>query len=265
LRRVERENDAIYRILLLRKNKAVKVSGVFKMKNSVSLGKKQLWICMLTLLFSLYCVNFVSAAVSVTSIQMEQGKLLVATIPQFESGMDAGFLGKYNETYRQIVLTAFSKFEKAGFEIRTSSQLPEHMKNALTFHAGYEVFRNDLQFVSLAQKIYQYTGGAHGISWLTASTINLQTGRTYKLSDLFAEGADYSERLGEVVRREGAKRKLPLWGFKEVRPDSAFYLTDEGVMLFFQPYEIAPYSEGIVRIFISYRDLADILQPEVGR
>ncbi len=209
-------------------------------------------------------LGHVGAAVDVAPLKMEQGKFLVAAIPQFESGMDAKLLGEYNERYRQTVLTSFNKFEAVALATRARNELPVHMKNALAFYADYEIFRNDLRFVSLAQKIYQYTGGAHGNSWLTASTVHLQSGKSLQLTDLFVDGADFAPRLSETVRRAGAARKLPLWGFKGIGPDSPFYLSDEGVVLFFQPYEVAPYSEGIVRILVPYGDISDIMRPEIG-
>ena len=236
-----------------------------KEKREVMMKTIRVWVCIVAMVMPLCNMGSVFAAVMVAPLKMEQGKHLVAVIPQFESGMDANFLGEYNEAYRQLVMTEFGKFETVAFKTRESPQIPDHMKNGMTFHSDYEVFRNDPKFISLTQIVYQYTGGAHGNSRLTASTVHLQTGRAYKLMDLFADGVDFTGRLSEVVRQEGLARRLPLWGFKGVRPDSAFYLTEEGVVLFFQPYEIAPYSEGIIRILVSYRDLDDILQPEVGK
>lgn len=231
------------------------------MKTNI-LGKKEVWTCIFLILCSLGHVG--EAVVDIAPLKMEQGKFLVASIPQFESGMDAKYLGEYNQRFRQIVLTPFNKFEAVALATRERTELPGHMKNALTFYADYEIFRNDLRFVSLTQKIYQYTGGAHGNSWLTASTIHLQSGKSLQLADLFIGGADFATRLSETVRREGAARKLPLWGFKGIGPDSSFYLTDEGIVLFFQPYEIAPYSEGIVRILVPYGHISDIMRPEAG-
>jgi len=222
-------------------------------------------ICGIALLLLLFHSQPVAASVKVTPLKIEQGVFFIATIPQFESGLEPRQLNKFNETYRNIVLQAFGKFETVALTMRADPQIPDHMKNAMTFRAGYEVFRNDERFVSVTQKIYQFTGGAHGMSWMSASTLDLQTGSEYELGDLFISGADYASRLNEVVRREGLIRKLPLWGFKGVGSDSGFYLTNDGVVLFFQLYEIAPYSEGFVKMLIPYPEIADILRFEVGK
>ncbi len=222
-------------------------------------------VCGIAVLLLLFHIQPVAAAVLVTPLKIEQGDFFVATIPQFESGMEPRLLSKFNESYRNVVLQAFDKFETVALKMRADSQIPDHMKNAMTFRAGYEVFRNDERFVSVTQKTYQYTGGAHGMSWMSASTLDLRTGSEYDLADLFVSGADYASRLNEVVRREGLARKLPLWGFKGVGTGSGFYLTNDGVVLFFQLYEIAPYSEGFVKMLIPYQELADILRVEIGK
>ena len=215
---------------------------------------------LMLLVFQIYPV---SASVTVKSLKLQQDDFCVATIPQLENGLDAQRFQELNRHFRQVIFQAYDQFERAALEMRADSQIPDHMKRALTFHAGFDAFRNDARFISLTQNRYQYTGGAHGMNWLTATTVNLQTGHYYKLSDLFVADADYIDFLSKFVRREGAKRNYPLWGFGGIRPDSAFYLTNEGIVLFFQPYEIAPYSEGVVRILIPYGDLAGMLKPEV--
>ena len=204
-------------------------------------------------------IPIAEAAVVVEMMHISQGARVQATVPQLQNGPHSRILSDANELFRNVVLTAYRRFEQAALETRTDPHLPEHMKDALTFRADYEVFRNDSQFLSLGQTVYQYTGGAHGMSFLTAFTIQLPTGHLCKLADLFVVGTNYRDRLTAIVRREGASRGLPLWDFRGVKEDSGFYLTDDGLVLFFQPYEIAPYSEGIVKILVRYRDLTNML------
>ena len=201
----------------------------------------------------------VAAAARVEPLQLTCGKWMSASIPQLQNDLPPERLSALNEMLRQVVLTAYGQFEQAALETRADSRLPEHLKNALTFRANYEIFRNDRQFVSLGQLVYQFTGGAHGMSSLTATTVRISSGRTVGLSDLFLPGSNYRERLDVAVRRVGAARGLPLWGYIGVKENANYYLTDKGLVLFFQPYEIAPYSEGIVKIMVPYQELADIL------
>lgn len=200
-----------------------------------------------------------TAAARVEPLQLTCGQSILATIPQLQNDLPPKQMSAVNAMLRQVVLKAYGQFEQASFETRADSRLPEHLKNALTFRANYEIFRNDRQFISLGQTVYQFTGGAHGMSSLTATTVKISSGRAIGLADLFLSGSDYRERLDGAVRREGASRGLPLWGYNGVKESANYFLTDKGLVLFFQPYEIAPYSEGIVKIMVPYQELADIM------
>lgn len=217
--------------------------------------KAFVWI--LALLF--LPVHSATAATTVEPLQLTCGKWLSATIPQLQNDLTPKQLSLLNAKLRQVVLTAYEQFEQTALETRADSKMPEHLKNALTFRANYEVFRNDQQFVSVGQLVYQFTGGAHGMSSLTATTFRISSGRAISLADLFLPGSNYRERLEGTVRRVGTARGLPLWGFNGVKENANYYLTDQGLVLFFQPYEIAPYSEGIVKILVRYQEVADLL------
>ena len=99
----------------------------------------------------------------------------------------------------------------------------------------------------------------------TGHTIDRESGRLLNLGDVFVARANYAERLNRFVREEGRVRQLPMWDFKGIGAQSAFYLSDVGVVLFFQQYEIAPYSAGIIQMQFPYELLADILQPGIAR
>jgi hypothetical protein len=201
----------------------------------------------------------------IVPMQLQQGSLVSLKIPQFDAGMSSESMAMFNEQLRQTVMQHLRKFEPVVYETRRVPQLPVSVKNAMTFTADYEVFRSDERIVSITQLIYQFTGGAHGMSLLIGYTIDLVNERRMQLPHLFAAGTNYPERLNWFIREEGAKRKLPMWEFKGIDDDSAFYLNDEGIVLFFQQYEIAPYSEGIIRMLIPYSRVADILRSEILR
>jgi hypothetical protein len=204
----------------------------------------------------------VLAAVTVTPLQMGDGHLVSMKIPHFDDGMAQTAMEQSNSLFQDCVEQAFQQFQELA-TAAWNSGLPESIKNGLTFRVDYEVFRNDERWVSLVQQGYQFTGGAHGMSWQKGFTFDTKAGRQVRLAALFVDGSAYGERLTQVVRREGAERKLPLWNFTGVGPDAAYYLTNEGLMLFYLPYEIAPYSSGTIRILVPYASLADILRPEV--
>lgn len=203
--------------------------------------------------------------VQITPMQLQQGKLISAQIPQLDSGLTPELMSQWNEMFRQVVLQQLQSFETVAYKTRLIDSMPESIKAGLTFMAEYEVFRADAQIISLIQRVYQYTGGAHGMTMQMGYTIDRISGRQLNLADLFAPGASYADRINHFVREEGRARHLPMWDFKGIRAQSAFYLSDAGVVLFFQQYEIAPYSAGIIQMQVPYELLTDILQPGIAR
>ena len=98
-----------------------------------------------------------------------------------------------------------------------------------------------------------------------AVTVNLENGKRYRLADLFKPGFDYKTYLTERVKTEAIAREgLDLLQRPEVTDEQKFYLTEKGLVLYYAPYEIAPYSNGFVRFTIPYRDLVEEWSREVG-
>lgn len=233
----------------------------------MNLGSKRmlkglLSVCVAVLLSSPLPV-VTAANVVLEPLTLQQGSLISAKIPQFDSGLAPTPMARLNEQLRHVVLKRLHDFETVSYQTRLAPQLPTGIKASLIFMADYEVFRNDADFVSLTQQVYQYTGGAHGMTWQIGHTIDLATGRQLMLADLFLPEANYTERLSQFVRTEGAARQLPMWDFKGVNRQSSFYLSTDSIVLFFQQYEVAPYSAGIIKMQIPYRQVADILRPEL--
>jgi hypothetical protein len=219
---------------------------------------------LIVMVLSVTMVTSAEGAV-VVPMQLQQGKLISAQIPQFNSGLPPESMSRLNEVFRQVVLQQLQSFETVAYKTRLIDSMPESVKSGLTFMAEYDVFRADAQIVSLIQRVYQFTGGAHGMTVQKGHTIDMISGRRLNLADLFIPSASYAERMTRFVLEEGRARQLPMWDFKGIGAQSAFYLSDAGVVLFFQQYEIAPYSAGIIQMQVPYELLADILQPGIAR
>lgn len=109
--------------------------------------------------------------------------------------------------------------------------------------------------LSLYRDQYAYTGGAHGSTVRASDTWDLRSGQKLPLASFFPGKADYrSFVIGEITRQADEKmRKTPGVLFENYRDliPAAFdethcYLTPQGVAVYYQQYEIAPYSTGIV-------------------
>lgn len=128
----------------------------------------------------------------------------------------------------------------------------------------YTITLNQGCTLSMYVDQYTYTGGAHGGTYRFSDTFSLRTGRRIRLRDLFPHSPDYRrEALQQVLKRADARYKEdPNIFFEDYRtlivknfdPDS-FFLTQSGVNVYYQQYEIGPYASGIIVFEIPYAAL----------
>lgn len=109
-----------------------------------------------------------------------------------------------------------------------------------------------------------YYGAAHGMPIKDYYHINLSTGDIYDLQDLFIDGADYIGHISQIIskRMEEAKdndKYMYFDGFSKISDKQFFHLTSDGLVIYFYPYDIAPYAAGFPEFLISYDELKDII------
>jgi hypothetical protein len=133
----------------------------------------------------------------------------------------------------------------------------------------YELKLHEKKLLSLLYENYGYAKhAAHGLTYKSSQTFNLEDGTEYALSDLFKPGSDYIGRISEIVKRQFKERDIPmLTEFTAIRADQDFYLTDKALGIYFQLYEYTPYVYGFPTFEIPYSELADIIDMEgpIGR
>jgi len=175
---------------------------------------------------------------------------------------------KINKFYRR---EACQFLRYAAIEVRKTaieSYLYAKKNNFPFFH--YEATMNYTVTLNAACKLstyidqYQYTGGAHGNTLRSSSNWNLNTGFSLKLENIFYEGENFVPLiLDQIIRlaKEQVDQNPEIYfdNYKELivnnfKPNN-FYLTPIGITIFYQQYEIGPYSSGIIEFHIPYNDL----------
>lgn len=125
----------------------------------------------------------------------------------------------------------------------------------------YTVTYNRNCHLSVYRDQYQYTGGAHGTTERSSDTWSLETGRRLPLSKFFPPAENYRATvLAEIIRQADRNmQQNPGIYFDDYRKlirqyfnPEHFYLTPDGVAIYFQQYEIAPYVVGIVVFIVPY-------------
>lgn len=142
----------------------------------------------------------------------------------------------------------------------------DSLKNDFPFH-GYEAYMeytityNDNCFLSLYTDKYEFTGGAHGNTVRTSNTWELCTGENIYLYYFFKPYTNYRFMLLQEIIEQAERNLTENPGIyfedyknliiKNFNPDS-FYMSPSGITIYYQQYDIAPYSTGIVEFTIPY-------------
>jgi hypothetical protein len=121
----------------------------------------------------------------------------------------------------------------------------------------FKITYNEECIISLYSDKYEYTGGAHGNTVRTSQTWNMQTKKMIELAELFPCSFDYKLYIYRKIKEQIALdpsiyfedyEKLVVETFN---PEN-YYATPEGLIIYYQQYDIAPYASGIREFLIPY-------------
>lgn len=122
------------------------------------------------------------------------------------------------------------------------------------------IFSND-NYITFLITEYLYTGGAHGYTSHHYYTFDKTLKHTLHYTDLFKNGsctalismqqAVYKKERGEAPDEFFAD------GFK---CKENFYITADGIVFHYDPYEIGPYSDGVFDIVLPLSDVESLLK-----
>lgn len=108
-----------------------------------------------------------------------------------------------------------------------------------------------------------YEGGAHGINQLLVFNFDNDTGRKLTLADVFVPGYEQTlcQLLLDALTEETGAKDLDglhdmgyLYSMDLFAPEN-FILGDDAVTFIYNPYEIAPYTMGLIKLTIDNDDL----------
>lgn len=119
--------------------------------------------------------------------------------------------------------------------------------------------------VSLYFDQYTFTGGAHGSTYRYSNTWNLKTDALIELKDFFPHQPNFKEtiiqsitkQIGKQIEKQFSNNQTYYFeDYKDNVPkefrENNFYLTPNGIVIYFQQYDIAPYSSGLPQFLIPF-------------
>lgn len=157
---------------------------------------------------------------------------------------------KAAETYCQTVLFSAAA-DQAG------SLLPGAHFPGFQWLLTYRLTYNRGCITSLYLEQYSYMGGAHGNTVRTSDTWDFKDGRRLTLPDFCEPGSpelSWRPAMLQEIERQVKERlsKTPGAYFddypvllRQSFQPAQFYLVPDGIVIYYQPYDIAPYATGL--------------------
>jgi len=145
--------------------------------------------------------------------------------------------------------------------------------DAYFFDLIYNPTRVDHSVLSLSGEAVSYSGGNHPQRTCIAANYNMVTGDVLTLGSILYH-IDAKDKLVDLVIQHLdaiAEEKHLLGGYQDVVRkrfardesfDEDWYFTNDGLCFYFAPYEIAPYTSGIIVAEIPYGELAGVIADE---
>lgn len=175
---------------------------------------------------------------------------------------------KFNHKNREDALT-LKKFAEGEFYNQAKETYEYNKQNGYPIMV-YELINecnityNYKKLVSLYQDEYTFSGGAHGATVRKAQTWDLELAREIPLKSFFGQNEYYQIDIIKQINEQIAKQieegndiffpdycSLVLETFRLEN----YYLTPKGIIIFFQQYDIAPYSSGIQTFLVTNKKL----------
>lgn len=167
----------------------------------------------------------------------------------------------FGEDESNIILgDALEKFDLEYVKFKTDFE-----ENSLVWEAVFdgEVTYQSSEIISIAINSYLNTGGAHGNMNITFLNFNPENGKLYKVKDFINDQdafEDIAKKYFEAEIQLSETEKFEDYFFGEdFHLPANIGFSDEGVILFYNVYEIASYAIGATEFTIPFEEVNSLL------
>lgn len=236
-------------------------------------NKLNIIIILLLFLFTIGC-SFQSSKtlkpvkVSDKNVKYSNEKMEVdLKIPVISELKDKNIEKKINDKIEKDILSFKEEIEKTAEEdYKAHKETPDIPYNLHSAISEYNVKYNKNGILSIPIILYSYTGGAHGMTYKVPYNYNLNDGSEILLKDLFKENIDYKSLIIDEIKKQMKENKDMMYfddafnTVSKLEDNHPFYIEDDGIVVYYGLYEIAPYAAGIQEFKIPFANLKDKLK-----
>ncbi len=171
----------------------------------------------------------------------------------------------YVSNFEKEIKKESKEYEK--FYQENKEKNSDFMKYKYEAYSKYDITYNKNNYLSIPLLTYQFTGGAHGMSYLKSFNYDLYNQKELTLKECFKEDVDYKKIVNDFIESEIPKSPEyyfdgndGITGFKSISDNQDFYISEDGIVIYFQLYEISPYYVGIPKFTMTYDKFREVLK-----
>ena len=200
--------------------------------------------------------EFIYDNTTVLSLTIRRPEVRLYNRSQVQTRINRRFSSEAVEFYRY----ASGELYREAIQFYRDSQKNNYPFRPYDAFMQFEISYNANCYLSSFNDRYQYTGGAHGSTIRASDTFSLETGRLLPLSHYFRSGSNYRGfLLGQILMQADENMQQQPIYFEDYRNlivqhfnPASYYLSNDGLVIYYQQYEIAPYATGIVEFTIPF-------------
>lgn len=206
-----------------------------------------------------------TAAISIEKVEYETDTSTVyVERPTFSFMKNKELMGELNDAYEAETDSALVAFDTKTLE---APELAGGNKYVFEIHQDIKYNGND--FISIVSEDYEYTGGAHGSTVRLAKNVDTLTGITLTLADLFEDNA-YKSTLDRMILEaveNNPDEYSDLWEKPQIKDSNQtdFYISEQGLVVFYQPYDLSYYARGFVEFTFPFDEISGYMKEEYRR
>jgi hypothetical protein len=216
-------------------------------------------VIILTAVLFLFLAAGSAASLEIVSIPVEKTEKdlyqIDAEIPILMDLNHKDIPEKYNDLFRDNIMNFIEYTIEMARQSQRDFAAAEFPRREFVAKVDFDL-KNSSEILSIKFNYYQYTGGAHGNPYSLSYNIDLATGEDLKLADFLARTKMNLAEVEEIIKSEMEKDPdlyfQDDYGFQNLEADQCYYLEDGELVVYFQPYAVAPYSTGMPEFRIEY-------------
>ena len=175
----------------------------------------------------------------------------------------AQVLKKLSEENKNTILTDYENLKsQAEDDLKAAKEGGYEVYTPYSTECSFYVNRADNRVLSLGKSGYDYWGGAHGTGYSTGCNYNARTGEELRIQDVVTDVDTFAGLIEAKVYESGLTRDALFLDEEETLKDYIlkaaadhtlnWEITNEGVTVWFNPYEISYYAAGMPSGSVSF-------------